>query len=445
MGKRTQQALISALPALKPTLIINKTTGEITPPAVFNNDLEQLVHTVKTRSEQYYLNHRTLVHKELLTYTGAPQAAEFARQKGWVLTEGLPRGVKAKSRVERLARYHLVQTVTSFVLNPNSSKQEPGFGLSVNLGAVDAQMAGLTREGNQLILAFKCWENEYLLFFTLPAYVLTRNILKISLPVIRLNKNNEWVYGYTIQEQPLTRVKGTQKAGLDLGRVEPYTMVVTNQDGNRIAAYTTSGRLKQLNHKRERLLVEKKHILTKLDHYKNLNHTPVKQEVLQKEASYKRDKITRLGVTIAHHVGSEVTKKLVKHKVSTLNLENLKWVQGAKYGSKWNHSKQQEHITHSLKQTGINTKFVNPKNTSQECYKCNTKLVHNTKSRTVWCVECKTKLDRDYNAAMNIVRDKNNNSSPVPSGNTGVTLVPITEQVTRSSFLTSVLSVRKTT
>ena len=417
--KKKKGTLISAIPALKPTLILDSQTGEIIEPVVFYSDLEKLVTTVKEAAEEFYLTNKELVETGLKTYTGLPKPTEYARQKGWNMARGLPREAKAKSRIERLARYNLVQTVSSYVLNPNPKKRPPSFSKTITLGAVDSNMVTLEQSENKLVLTFKCWSKEYELHFTLPSYVLERNIIKFSLPTIRLNKNNEWVFGFTIQEQAEVREVGKHTAGVDLGRVEPFTLAVLNENNKRVAHYVSSGRLNQLNQKRERLLGEKKHIVTKIESYTSLD---LDSTVLLTERDFKRNKIIRLGVEVAKQVGFEITKKLVKHKVSVLNMEDLRWVTGAKYGSKWNHSKQQEHIAHSLSRKGIATRKVNPKNTSQECYVCGTKLVHNTKNRTVRCVECKTKLDRDFNAAMNIAKNKNKNVSPPVNGGVGVTL-----------------------
>lgn len=433
--------MVSALPALKPTLITDAQTGEVLESAVFHADLDFLVTTVREASKNFYSDNKVEVEETLRSYTGSPQPESFARKHGWNLANNLPKEVKAKSRVERLARYHVVQTVSSFVLNPNPLKQEPSFSKTITLGAVDTQMASMALEGNQLVLSFKCWTREYDLHFTLPDYILKRKIVKFSLPTIRLDQIKGWVFNFTVQEQPATRLTGKHVAGVDLGRVEPFTMAIVNEDGNRVAHYTTGKRLKQVNAKRERLLVEKKHIGVKIESYSNLG---LDTTVLTTERNFKRSKITRMGVEVAKQVGSGITQKLAKHNVSVLNMEDLRWVTGAKYGSKWNHSMQQEAVTHSLRRKGIATKKVNPKNTSQDCQKCSTKLIHNTKKRTVWCVECKTVLDRDFNASMNIAKNKNKNYvSPLTTGSVGVTVAE--KQVTTSTKSSSVLSERVAT
>lgn len=428
--------MVSALPALKPVLIIDTFTGEVLEPKVFHSDLEQLVTTIQEASRNFYAENKPEVVEKLQAYTGTPQPEAFARQAGWNMARDLSKEVKAKSRVERLARYHLIQTVASHVLNLNPLKQEPSFSKTIVLGAIDSQMASMSLTSNQLVLTFKCWSREYELYFTLPAYVLKRNITKVSLPTIRFDKVKGWVFNYTIQEKPVARPTGKHTAGVDLGRVEPFTMAIVNETGRRVAHYTSSGRLNHINRKREQLLIEKKHILNKIDSYSSLG---LDTAVLKKEGNFKRSKITHLGVEVAKQVGSEITHKLTKHNVSVLHLENLKWATGAKYGSKWNHSMQQEAITHSLKRQGIATKKVNPKNTSQECFKCNTQLVHNARSRTVHCVECKSNLDRDLNASLNMAKDKNKYYvSPIITGNMGVTVAE--KQVTTLQVSNSIIS-----
>ncbi len=428
MGKRST-ALISALPALKPNLIINTLTGEIITQTELDNDLEQLVTQIVTTSETYYNTNKTIIDQALTTYTGYPQPESYARSQGWKLSMGLPREVKAKSRVERLASYHMVQTVSSHILNQDPHKQAPSFSKTINLGAVDNQMVSLQLEGNQLVLNFKCWTSEYELHFNLPPYLAERNIIKYSLPIIRLDKMRGWVFNFSVQEQPKTRDIGTHAAGVDLGRVEPYAMAIVNGEGNCVAHYVTGGRLKRLNLKRERLIVEKKHILTKAKQYEALGLDPT---ILWSEYGHKRAKITILGNVVAQEVGAEVTRKLIKHKVSLLNVEDLRWATGAKYGSRWNHSAQQVAITHSLAREGLRVRKVNPRNTSQECHKCGARVVHDSKRRTVWCVKCKAGFDRDFNAAMNIARNKNKSVSPPGTGGVGVTIVEslLVQQVT---------------
>lgn len=365
---------------------------------------------MKDETQRLFIENQTRLCTEINETPRIGSANSFARQRNYRSnSQTLPAEIKAKSRINELILHKLVSETTSYVRNPNPRKQLPSFGSKINLGAVDSQMATISINANIISLVWKCWDKEYLLEFTVPEYALKRNIIKWSLPTVEV-QNGESVFIFTIRERPKSREIGKGSAGIDLGRIKPYVLAVINDKGNRVAHYETSGRLTQLNKKRERLLVEKKHILAKAKQYEALGLDPT---ILWTELGFKRDKITLLGNVIAQQIGSEVTKKLVKHNVNTLNVEDLRWAVGKKYGSRWTHSKQQTAITHALAREGIKTRKVNPKNTSQSCHKCGTAITHNSKKRTVWCVECKTSFDRDFKAAMNIA----NKAKHYPIGN----------------------------
>ena len=127
-------------------------------------------------------------------------------------------------------------------------------------------------------------------------------------------------------------------------------------------------------------------------------------EILRTEAKRKGNKAHILAHQVSLQVASDVVKKLEKHQVSILNLENLKWATGRKYGSKWTHSQQQQALEHTCTRAGIRLRKVSPKDTSQKCHKRGCRIIHNSKHRTAWCTECKLTMDRDFNAAMNIVK-----------------------------------------
>lgn len=395
-----KNSIVSSLPPLQPNKVWDIKTGE----EIFSHDYTQPITHLLTHinmiTTEYYRNHKEILHG--LSYKKVYNPAEYARQNNITVPLNLPVTVKVQSRVQRLVRHKLVSEIASYVNNSNTHKKEPSFSPKINLGAIDSHMATLSKEDNILTLQWKVWDKEYLIEFIIPSYILNRNVIKYSLPVVQLSKKTgEPVFYFTIQEQPATNLKNTLRAGIDLGRKEPYTLVITTPDNRRVAHYTTSGRLNQLNQKRERLIVEKKQVYAKAKQYEQLGLNP---NILWSEYSYKRNKVTRLGLSIASQLGAEINRKLDKHKLNTVHVEDLSWVTGAKYGSKWNHSTQQASITHSLARIGVSVKKINPKNTSQKCYKCDVFITHNTKKRSVHCIKCKTILDRDFNAAMNIAK-----------------------------------------
>lgn len=410
--------LISSLTPLRPINVTNLSTGEVSNIDELDEQLLNLLEYVRNNVKNYYSNpaNKEKLHNDILTSPPMFSPAEWARQRGYLLDDLPEPEVKARSRIQKLYQHKLITEVSSYVLNSNLRKQVPSFGLKINLGAVDSQMATLSVIDDVLTLRLKAWHYDYLIDFNIPHYINNRNILKWSLPTIEVVKGYP-VFVFSIQEKSRNRgSQFSQIAGLDLGRNEPYTMSITNLKGSRIAHYTTSGRLRQLNNKRERLLTEKSQILKKSDHYAKLG---IDNTILKLEATRTGGKASKLAQVIAQQISAEITRKLTKHNLNTLAVENLSWVHGAKYGSKWNHSQIQQKLEHSLAREGIQMKKVNPKNTSQTCHKCGARITHNTKKRTIHCNDCKIVLDRDINPSLNITKKLIKPSAPAPKSKNG--------------------------
>lgn len=212
--------VVSALPNLLPIQVVNMGTGELlTWSDLVQSDLTLILDWVLDETNRMYQEHETLVLESARTLRF--NAAEHARQAGLNSHHmGLSRGVKSKSRLNKLVQYKLLSETASYVLNPNPRKQPHKFSRVLNLGAVDSQMTTLNREEERLILTWKCWENEYELTFLIPHYIQSRPITKWSLPTV---SGRGFVFSY--QESPLSQ-EGKRVAGVDLGRVEPFTLAI---------------------------------------------------------------------------------------------------------------------------------------------------------------------------------------------------------------------------
>lgn len=396
MGK-----LVSAVAPLRPSLIVDVSSGELLSLGVLDGVVGSLVDFVVCETRFLYFESGEFLEQEIADAGRVTYINSFGRQRGIKSNAHLlPRKVKAKSRIEALILHKLVSEVSGYVLNSNSKKQKPSFGQKINLGAVDRQMASLSLDGNVLTLRFKVWDRDLLLEFEVPEYITKRDIIKWSLPTIEYRHGKPY-FTFSIQERPKARKITDNKAGIDLGRTETFTMAVINKHGNRIADYTANGVVQQLNAKRNRLLKEKKHITTKALQYDKLG---LNSAVLKTEARRVARKALVLGDEVARQTGADVATKLAKHELNEVAVEDLRWVQGAKYGGRWNHSKKQAAIEHATQREGIKTKKVNPKNTSQECHHCGARVTHNAKTRVAKCTTCKAQFDRDFNAAMNITK-----------------------------------------
>ena len=397
MKKRNE--LISAVTPLRPQAIWDTKTGEKLPLSVLQEDIEALCFFVQAETTRTFEDRTEQVIEDVGGLKGS--ANSYGRKLGYTSEYAkLPREVLAKSRINELFLYKLMSEVASYAKNSNPKKKHPTFPKTINLGAVDKQMASVSREGNILTLLWKCWSREYLIDFIVPNYVLDRNLIKFSLPLIRYTQNG-YEFIFTVKELIPTLPGTGLKAGVDLGRVEPYTLAVVNTKGNRVADYATGGRLKSLNRKREDILSHKRHICAKIGQYEKLG---LNADVLMIEKQRLGNKARILGNVVAQNLGAEIATKLTKHSLNILNVEKLSWVQGKEYGSKWNHSRQQETITHALSRNGVRVKKVSPKNSSQLCYSCGSKLTHS--KRVARCLVCQSNLDRDFNAALNIASER---------------------------------------
>lgn len=400
--------LISSLPPLSPVQVVDVKTGEVASDWV--EPVVSLLGYVQTETVSLYEENAEKLHAE---YSQADNrvgsANSFARQRGYHSSyRKLSANILAKSRINELVLHKLVSESFAYHMSENPKKQPPSFAKKLNLGAVDKQMASLSVSGHTLWLEWKVWDRHLLLEFNIPSYILKRDIIKWSLPTVQIsNKTDLPVFYFTVQESPTVLTENSVVGGVDLGRVEPFTLaVIDSTDGRLVKKVTSDYRLKELSRKRERLLTERKQVLTKLNHYKNLNCNKIKQETLQEEADRLRSKIRKIGKSLAAQSAANLIRELKKYNVTVLHLENLKWVTGAKYGGRWNHGDQQDSIVHAASRAGIKTRKINPKNSSQTCHKCGTKIIHSPKNRTVHCQPCKTVLDRDYNAAINIAKNR---------------------------------------
>ena len=391
--------VISALPALQPTLVVDISTGEIIDD--WEEPVKELCEWVYAETVRIFETNKETVLEQSANLSGS--ANSYARQRGYKSEAmGLDRSIKAKSRINELVLYKLMSETASYSRNPNPRKQPHKFNRTLNLGAVDKQMVTLERAENNLILTWKCWDRELEFAFAIPKYVTQRNITKISLPVVS-GKG----FVFTIQENP-EQAQGNNIAGVDLGRTQPYSLAIINERGALVANYIPSRQLTKTNLKRERILKEVKYLQAKTRAYEQLG---LNTETLLAETRYKKNKASRIGSALVNQIPADIVKKTIRHEVKILHTENLKWATGTKYGSRWVHGQTSNKIEHTAARHGLKTKRVNPRNTSQTCHKCGSTITHNTKTRIVHCGNCKTKIDRDFNAAMNIA--KNKKSCPV--------------------------------
>lgn len=413
-----QQAGITnvGLESIHPVNVVDSKTGEQIPVDEAMLQIDALITFVQNLSQQVFDEHYEQLMVDIEGYRSRP--APYGRKLGYLdYFPELPQEILVKSRVKEIYLHKLItETAGHYQLKKTKPKKQGAhrMGYTINLGAVNSAMAYFEPRvvGSRSIkLRFKCWTRDMTFEFILPSHLLKRHISKITLPTIGRKG-----FAFTIQEfsPPTTN---TLVAGIDLGKVRPFTMSVIDASGSPLVSTDNSDDLGRMMKKRDTLFQEKKCLGKKIHAYKNLglDHT-----ILDENYRLVRNKATQLGKEIAHRVGREIVDSALSYEVGILHLEDLRWVQGKKYGSRWNHGAQNTSIMHKASRAGLKVKRVNAKNTSQKCHVCGTTLTHNL--RKVRCSECQIVLDRDVNASLNIAKDVNKTKRFPPTYEvTGVT------------------------
>lgn len=80
---------------------------------------------------------------------------------------------------------------------------------------------------------------------------------------------------------------------------------------------------------------------------------------------------------------------------------------------RWSYSKAISKLERLSEDEGFTLTKVNPAYTSQTCSKCGFTDSKSRNGEQFECVECKNKIDADYNAALNILHRGNYNSSAI--------------------------------
>lgn len=395
-----KSVFMSAVPPLYPIQIIDASSGEIVDNEEFHYQLSKLSNYVLEESTRLWEYHKNSLCQTLSTIN-SKSPGEAGRLAGiHTNVQILPREIKAKSRIERLIRYQVITNARSYYGNTSLVKREPSFSPLVHLAAVDTQMASINLENSLLNLTFKCWSREFIVIFRLPDYLLKRNIRKISLPTIK-QSGQDLAFLFTAEEITQSFISESDYiAGIDLGRKEPYTLVIVHEKTRkRVAQYTASKRLRILANKRDRINEELGFLQSKSHAYRKLG---IDNSSLENERNLTRAKRQRINNKITWLIASEINSHILEHKPRLVSMEDLTWT-NPKFGmSRWTHSKDQTAIIHKLTRSGFLTKKVNPKNTSQNCSKCGEKITHLPGRRLVVCKKCVLTIDRDINAAINI-------------------------------------------
>lgn len=144
-------------------------------------------------------------------------------------------------------------------------------------------------------------------------------------------------------------------------------------------------------------------------HFKR-NDVRIRTRIFRKYGKKQRNKVSQ----ILHRVSKNIVKKAKENKFGIV-MENLKGIrklyrkgnwQGRRFRSRlnsWSFYELQRQIEYKAKWEGIPVSYVPARNTSKHCSICGSNTLESGE-RQLWCPECHSIMDRDVNAARNIMK-----------------------------------------
>ena len=352
-----------------------------------------------------------------LSHVTATQPATAGRRAGVAMPDFLVSGKSGRSRKEWLVQYNAVTACRSYqervkAANGESSKyvsqgwkrtanaSAPSYGEDyVNLGAVDKQYAAIENNpfaDGEIILRMVIQGAWYRLIFNFDNARFTEG--RVTLPVIKVQDGEPVFIFAVVTDNPVVQFSGDYTIGVDVGINNYATVVVRDTKTGRIAHETTLSRRvhslwnsvrasqRQVRHLREKaatLLHDRQGRMAALD-----------------EAQLHREAASRKKREMAILAAQEIASLSHLWGNAVVAVEDLSWISNTMQNGRWNRGELVKWLTHYVSQNGGWVVAVNPANTSQQCYKCGSKVAHPTHELSV-CAEHGT-MDRDVNAAANI-------------------------------------------
>ena len=353
---------------------------------------------------------------ERLESIAVSQPAEAGRQAGITLPGFMVAG-SGRSRKEKLLQYNVVTAYRSYqervkAANGQSSKyvsqgwkrtvdaSPPSYGEDyVNLGAVDRAYAVIENSpfaDGKIIMRMVIQGAWYRLIFDFDNKRFTEG--KVTLPIIKVQDGAPVFIFTVVTDNPVVQFSSDYTIGVDVGINSYATVVVRDTKTGRIAHETTlSQRVHSLWNSVRASEQQVRHLWKKaatLLHDRQARMSALDEAKLHREAASRKKR--ELAILAAQEIAylSHVWGNAV------VAVEDLSWVVNTMRRGRWNRGALVQWLTHYVSQNGGWVVAVDPANTSQQCYKCGSKVTHPTHEVSV-CAEHGA-MDRDVNAAANI-------------------------------------------
>ena len=227
--------------------------------------------------------------------------------------------------------------------------------------------------------------------FTIPPYLRGKD-MKISRPEIRFTEKKV-IWDFSWCEDNVAPAQGARGVlGVDAGKVKPACITLHERD-------YYSGEIplpKYIQRCDERVKDLQKRRVETLNAQADNPHKRARQKLyakrLKSAISIKKKERARL---IAQWIVDTASANNM-----AVSVEQLRWAQGGL----WERALLREEIVWRAERAGVLVVEVSARQTSQTCCMCGGNVKHNTRSRTMRCVDCDFTEDRDVNASHNIAK-----------------------------------------
>lgn len=224
---------------------------------------------------------------------------------------------------------------------------------------------------------------------------------EIKTLTIKRNKSNQYFAIFTCEEYPSKRIKTKGSVGIDVG-LETYA---TLSDGK------TIDNPRCLRESEERLKKLHKKLSRKKKGSNNRNKAKLR-------LARQYQKIENQRTDFLHKITSNLSKKNYRtYKIEDLKITNMmknhhlaKSIADASWGTFVNF------LSYKVVTNGGQVIKVEPKYTSQDCSSCGHRMKISLHQRIFCCDSCGLKIDRDFNASININGREGHSRTYTPDG-----------------------------
>ncbi len=211
---------------------------------------------------------------------------------------------------------------------------------------------------------------------------------KIKQVTVKRYSSGKW-YAFLCCEQPVPVKKRIEKVvGIDMGIIH----YVTDTEGRKVEhpLYLNKS-LKSLRKKQRKLSKKKKGS-------KNYNKQKIKVAKIHEKIEKQRDgflhKLSRFYTNNYEFIAVEKLNidSLIRISYNARNIMDSSWYKFAQF------------LSYKAERAGKTVVKVNPRGTTQECYKCGNKVEKSLAVRTHKCSYCGLEIERDYNSSFVVLK-----------------------------------------